>query len=193
MSFEEIGTGAILRYAYLWACEADQGETEGRKTRPVAVGVRLSRPKGEDVILLFPITSQEPSPSRLAAEIPAIEKRRGGLATEQRLWLILDEYNQDVIGRSFHLEPESRIGQLSKAFLLPLLKGRHRAARPDEAGQSAPIRLTETPTIRHGDHGCGSERRHDGNRRPRNETDRERLPAPGQLATVTGPGRRPCR
>ena len=122
MSFEDLGTGAVIRYAYLWARQADQGETEGRKSRPVVVGVRLARPKGDDVILLFPITSQEPSRSRFAAEIPAIEKRRGGLASELRLWLVLDEYNQDVIGRSFYLEPGPKIGQFSKAFLLPLLQ-----------------------------------------------------------------------
>ncbi len=138
MSFADLGTGAVIRYAYLWARQAGVGETEGRKPRPVVVGVRLSRPKGEDVILLFPITSQEPPPSCFAAEIPAIEKRRGGLASDLRLWLILDEYNQDVIGQSFHLEPEPKIGQFSKAFLLPLLQAvvarRARIAKVDRRG-----------------------------------------------------------
>lgn len=122
MTFDGIRTGAVIRYPYLWTHQADRGETEGRKTRPVVVGVRLSRPDGEDVILLFPITSQEPPPSRFAAEIPATEKRRAGLAANLPLWLILDEYNQDVLGRSFYLEPEPQLGELSKAFLLPLLK-----------------------------------------------------------------------
>lgn len=131
MSFAEFGTGAVIRYPYLWSHQAGQGETEGRKARPVVVGVRLCRPKGEDVILLLPITSQEPPPSRFAAEIPATEKRRGGLAVDLRLWLILDEYNQDVMGRSFYLEPEPKLGQFSKAFLLPLLKAV--VARRDQA------------------------------------------------------------
>lgn len=86
------------------------------------MGVRLPRPAGQDVILLFPITSREPPPSRFAAEIPTTEKRRAGLAPDMRLWLVLDEYNQDVLGRSFYLEPEPPLGRLSKAFLLPLLK-----------------------------------------------------------------------
>jgi hypothetical protein len=77
VSSAELGTGAVIRYPYLSSHQARQGETEGRKSRPVVVGVRLSRPMGEDVILLFPITSQEPPPSRFAAEIPATEKRRG--------------------------------------------------------------------------------------------------------------------
>ena len=38
---------------------------------------------------------------RFAAEIPDTEKRRAGLDGDIRLWIVLDEYNQDVIGRSF--------------------------------------------------------------------------------------------
>ncbi len=43
MSFEEIQTASVVRYPYLWVREAGHGETEGRKNRPVAVGIRLSR------------------------------------------------------------------------------------------------------------------------------------------------------
>jgi hypothetical protein len=91
--------------------EAERGETEGRKPRPVAVGVRIARPKGEDLLVLFPITSQPPSPDRFAVEIPEIEKRRAGLDATLRLWIILDEYNQDILGRSFYLEPEPPLGR----------------------------------------------------------------------------------
>ena len=122
MSFEALRTGAVIRFPYLWAREAAAGETEGRKFRPAAVGVRIAKPKGEDVLVLFPLTSQEPARGRFAAEIPAMEKRRAGLDGDVRLWIILDEYNQDVIGRSFYLEPEPPLGYLSKAFLLPLLR-----------------------------------------------------------------------
>lgn len=122
MSFEDLRTGAVLLFPYLWAREAAQGETEGRKPRPVAVGVRIPKPNGEDVLVLFPITSKEPSRGRFAAEIPDIEKRRAGLDGALRLWIILDEYNQDVIGQSFYLEPEPPLGYFSKAFFLPLLQ-----------------------------------------------------------------------
>jgi hypothetical protein len=47
VSFAELGTGAVIRYPYLWSHQAGQGETEGRRSQPVVVGVRLSRPKGE--------------------------------------------------------------------------------------------------------------------------------------------------
>ena len=122
MSFEQLQTGVVLRYAYLWARQAKAGETEGRKDRPVAVGVRLARKSGGDLILFFPITSKEPEASRFAVEIPPIEKRRAGLDADMRLWLILDEYNTDIIGQSFYQEPVPPLVSFSKAFLLPLLR-----------------------------------------------------------------------
>ena len=122
MSFAALRTGAVIRFPYLWARQAADGETEGRKFRPVAVGVRILQAKGEDLLVLFPITSQEPARDRFAAEIPDIEKRRAGLDGAMRLWIVLDEYNQDVIGRSFYLEPEPPLGYFSKAFFLPLLQ-----------------------------------------------------------------------
>lgn len=73
-------------------------------------------------MLFFPITSKEPETSRFAAEIPAIEKRRAGLDADRRLWIILDEFNSDIIGKSYYLEPEPPIGRFSKAFFLPLLR-----------------------------------------------------------------------
>lgn len=121
MSFDDIQTATVIRYPYLWARQAHAGETEGRKGRPVAVGVRIVRPDG-DLVLFFPITTKEPEASRFFAEIPAIEKRRAGLDTDLRLWIILDEFNTDFVGRSFYLEPEPPIGRFSKAFFLPLLR-----------------------------------------------------------------------
>lgn len=121
MSFDHIQTAAVVRYPYLWARQARDGETEGRKDRPVAVGVRLSGADG-DLVLFFPITSKQPDASRVFSEIPDIEKRRAGLDQEMRLWIIFDEFNTDIVGRSFYLEPELPIGRFSKAFFLPLLK-----------------------------------------------------------------------
>lgn len=121
MSYDDIQTACVVRYPYLWGREATKGETEGRKSRPVAVGVRLARADG-DLVLFFPITTKEPGSARFAAEIPAIEKQRAGLDRDLRLWIILDEYNSDVVGRSFYLEPDPPIGKFSKAFFLPLMR-----------------------------------------------------------------------
>ena len=121
MGFDEIQTACVIRYTYVWSHEAARGETEGRKARPVVVGVRLPRPDG-DGLVLFPITTKEPDAGLFAVEIPDIEKRRGGLETAVRLWIILDDYNEDVIGRSFYLEPEPPLGQFSRAFFLPVMR-----------------------------------------------------------------------
>jgi hypothetical protein len=122
LSFEAIQTGSVIRFPYLWAREAAAGQSEGRKPRPVAVGVRISKPNGEDVLMLFAISTKEPGHDRFAAEIPDTEKRRAGLDGTIRLWIILDEYNQDVIDQSFYLEPEPPLGRFSKVFFLPLLR-----------------------------------------------------------------------
>lgn len=121
MSFADIQTACVIRYPYLWVREAGQGETEGRKYRPVAVGVRIARIEG-DMLLLFPVTTKEPESGRFSAEIPATEKRRAGLDVDMRLWIILDEYNADIVGQSFYLEPDPPIGRFSKAFFLPLMR-----------------------------------------------------------------------
>lgn len=74
------------------------------------------------MLVLFPITSQPTQPGRFAVEIPEIEKRRAGLDTALRLWIVFDDYNTDIIGRSFHLEPVPPLGQFSKAFFIPLMR-----------------------------------------------------------------------
>lgn len=122
MSFDQIQTACVIRYAYLWVREARSGETEGRKDRPVVVGIRYPMANGEDLLILLPITTQSPQPGRFAVEIPEIEKRRAGLDGAARLWLIFDEYNEDVIGKSFYLEPGPPLGRFSKAFFLPLMR-----------------------------------------------------------------------
>ncbi len=74
------------------------------------------------MVLFFPITTKQPETERFSIEIPAIEKRRAGLEADMRLWIILDEYNSDIIGHSFYLEPEPPEGRFSKAFFLLVLR-----------------------------------------------------------------------
>jgi hypothetical protein len=83
--------------------------------------VRIFRPEG-DLVLFFPITAKQQDARRFAAEIPTMEKHRAGLDVDLRLWIILNEFNSDIIGRSFYLEPEPPIGRFSKAFFLPILR-----------------------------------------------------------------------
>lgn len=119
--FDEIQTAAVIRYPYLWSREEGKGETEGRKVRPVAVGVRIARADG-DLVLFFPIATKQPERGRFVFEIPVIEKRRAGLDVDRQLWIIMDEYNSDLVGNSFYIEPDPPIGRFSKAFFLPILR-----------------------------------------------------------------------
>src|SRR5688572_17682446 len=113
MAFDDIVTGAVIRYPYLWRREARRGETEGRKDRPVAVAVRMRRSAGQDVVLVFPITSKMPTNTTIASEIPEREKRRAGLDPDMRLWIVLDEYNGDEVGKSYYLRNEKPLGFFS--------------------------------------------------------------------------------
>jgi hypothetical protein len=119
--YDGIQTAAVIRHPYLWSREAEKRETEGRKDRPVAVEVRIAKPDG-DLVIFFPITTKQPEMPRFSVEIAMMEKRRAGLDTDLRLWIILDEFNSDVIGRSFYLKPEPPLGRFSKAFFLPVLR-----------------------------------------------------------------------
>lgn len=121
MSYDDVQSGCVIDYPYLWHREQAQGETAGRKRRPTAVAVRLARKDGQDALILFPLTTTEPEPGRHSVEIPEMEKRRAGLDRDVRIWMMLDEYNYDVVGRSFYLEPTPPRGSFSKAFFGPVL------------------------------------------------------------------------
>jgi hypothetical protein len=123
LSFASITTGCVVKYPYLWAREHQNKQTEGAKFRPVAVGVRIpaKNPGTGDRVLLFPITSLPPPADRLNLEIPVVEKRRAGLDDDKRLWIVLDEYNLDVIGQSYDLPPTGPIGMFSKGFFETVL------------------------------------------------------------------------
>ena len=71
--------GDVWRYPFLWSREAAQGETEGRKSRPVALTLLTRNAAGELEVLMVPITSQPPRDARFALPVPDIEKRRAGL------------------------------------------------------------------------------------------------------------------
>lgn len=121
MAYDEIQAGSVIEYQYLWHREAARGEDGGRKPRPTAVAFRSHRPDA-DRIFLLPITSKRPSPGTIGLEIPEIEKRRAGLDSDVRLWVIVSEMNVDRIPGSYVLEPDSRLGELGKPFFRSVLR-----------------------------------------------------------------------
>ena len=120
-------SGDVWRYPYLWRWQHEAGETEGRKLRPAAFVAVLPDKAGKTNLFILPITSLPPK-DRLAVEVPQIERRRAGL-DDIPLWIILDEYNHDLLEGSYYFDPNARIGAFSSAFHQEVLRTFLRAAR----------------------------------------------------------------
>jgi hypothetical protein len=114
--------GQIIAYPYLWAWQQERGETEGRKTRPTCVVVAVrGASDGFKHLVLLAITTQPPQLGRVALNIPDIERRRAGLGDLGQCWVVVDEYNYDVVERSWYIEPGGHaLGRFSKAFVMKI-------------------------------------------------------------------------
>jgi hypothetical protein len=126
-------TGLVIRYNFLWSREHDHGAEHGRKARPVCAVVPLTR-EGDDVVL-FPLTTREPGPDRLAVRVPETERHRLRLRGTAPSWLLLDEGNRDVLPGSYHVEPIAHdppvyaYGTFSQAFMRVVLRSLAAALR----------------------------------------------------------------
>lgn len=112
--------GDVFRYPFLWKRQQMQGETEGRKSRPVCMAVTAANAEGNTVLFIVPITTQPPATGRIAVEVPAIEARRAGLDIEKPCWVMLDEFNSDVFERSYVFEDRTPLGAFSPKFTAKL-------------------------------------------------------------------------
>jgi hypothetical protein len=108
--------GDLWRYDYLWRWQADQGETEGRKARPVSFVAAFNVAPGITHVYLLALTTVQPGSERLAIEIPAFEQKQAGLEGDARVWIILDEVNHDILQVSSYFDPSARIGSFSPRF-----------------------------------------------------------------------------
>lgn len=127
--------GDVWAYPYLWARQADRGESEGRKSRPTAVTILLRRAHGQAVVILLAITSQPPLPGRTVLEVPETERRRAGLIEDAPSWIVLDEHNADIVGRSYYLDPAARLGAFSARFLKEVQRAFAQAIRGRKSRQ----------------------------------------------------------
>jgi len=109
-------TGDVWRYPHLWAWQAERGETEGRKPRPVTLANATASASDTTRLHLLPITDTSPDTGQDALEISATELRRAGLTEAKRFWIVVDDHNRDTFETSFHFEPDARIGRSSRTF-----------------------------------------------------------------------------
>jgi hypothetical protein len=68
--------GLVIRYAYLWLREHQQGRDEGVKDRPCAIVLALSDDDGETRVTVLPITHSPPENAAACLEIPTETKKR---------------------------------------------------------------------------------------------------------------------
>ena len=110
-----VSAGDIFVYPHLWVREHRDGEEEGRKPRESMLVVKTTDKNGDVNLFILAITGSFDGVGE-AVEIPEMEKRRAGLETNKRLWVILDEYNHDILGKSYYFQPNDKRGSLSDAF-----------------------------------------------------------------------------
>lgn len=118
----EFRPGEVISYPYLWAWQQQRGETEGRKQRPVCVVIAIrGASDGNTHLVLLAISTQPPEAGRIALEIPDIERRRAGLGDLKQSWIVVDEYNYDIVERSWYIEPHQEVlGRFSKSFVMKI-------------------------------------------------------------------------
>ena len=128
-------SGSVLNYPYLWRWQAEKGETEGRKDRPVCLVLAIAKSDLTHLVLLA-ISGTPPRSDQTALVIPALERRRAGLLDWKEAWITVSEYNYDVAEASYHLDPNTEVlGRFSSSFLMKIAT----AARPFIAQTSARV------------------------------------------------------
>jgi hypothetical protein len=108
--------GDLWRYDYLWRWQASAGETEGRKSRPVCFVILIREREGLTRLLILALTTQPPPKDRIALRIPADEMQLAGLTPDHAIWIVLDEFNHDVLEISSYFQPNAHIGRFSHKF-----------------------------------------------------------------------------
>lgn len=98
-----------------------RGETEGRKGRETVIVSRFTF-EAKDHIALLPITASLPARDQTVYELPETEVRRLSRGGKARLWVVLSEINFDVVGESFYLEPDCKIGEISPRVFAEIWK-----------------------------------------------------------------------
>lgn len=138
--------GLVIRYAYLWRWEADQGREGARKDRPCAVILAINRMKEVATVYVAPITHTPPPSAASGLAVPPGAKRRLGLGLAPS-WIITTEFNSFAwpgsdlrkIGPS---DPESAIayGQLPNSTTERMLESFRKNLR---AGRARVVRRSE--------------------------------------------------
>ena len=119
MALPQPEPGLVIRYAYLWLDEFNEGREEGGKDRPCAIVAAISDEGGTKRVLCLPVTHRAPSRPEYAVEIPPAVKRHLGL-DDARSWIIVDEHNEFIWpGPDLRRARDGDDGTVAYGFLPP--------------------------------------------------------------------------
>jgi hypothetical protein len=82
----------VIRYAYLWRREAEEGLEEGAKDRPCAIILAVETQVDDTLVYVLPITHTQPRLAEDGLELPQVTKLRLRLDSD-RSWIMLTEAN----------------------------------------------------------------------------------------------------
>lgn len=103
-------SGTVFAYPYLWNDDRSKGRTDSKdRTTCLAIRRDVAGVEGAIVshLMLLAITDKVWDGQR-GLRIPDIEKRRAGLDVQRPAFVVVSEYNYDVLPTSWHYAPGSR-------------------------------------------------------------------------------------
>jgi hypothetical protein len=111
--------GLVIRYAYLWHSEYEQGRAEADKDRPCAIIMTAVEEDGDTVVTVLPVTHTQPRHAGEAVELSRLTKQRLGL-DDARSWVILNEVNRFLWpGPDLRPIPATATGRFDYGLLPP--------------------------------------------------------------------------
>jgi hypothetical protein len=87
--------GSVIPYPYLCKWQQERGETEGRKTRPVCLVLKIPN-AGNTHLDLLAISGKSPQREQIALRVPPFERQRAGLKDFKEAWITVSESSYDI-------------------------------------------------------------------------------------------------
>jgi hypothetical protein len=118
--------GDVFDYPFLWAVDSERG-LENPKERRTTIALATTRTRTADGVelthmLLLGITDTLRA-GQIACEVSPIERRRAGLNVDRPAFVVVSEYDYDVVPGSFDYNPNSKTyGRFSALFLEEITK-----------------------------------------------------------------------
>jgi hypothetical protein len=108
--------GSVFHYPYRWRDRTEDHPKD--RTVTLAIVVKNAKIEARPITHLFllPITDN-PDPGGLEVEVPPIERKRAGLSPTRPAFVVISEYNYDILPLSHRYNPRAKtFGAFSAVF-----------------------------------------------------------------------------